>query len=173
MYNVAAYYLYLLLQPENLLGQFALYSYPQRPTHIENAGFDSYLQFSWVVFAGIICTSFALALVSYIFVYDKCSSRDSPAPALSRSTSMINRDSKSALEVIGEDSVYQFVLGKSWLAWGVAVGVIASQIGILFIFVKGAEIDITDENSDLVYSFECIRDHDACKNMSDVNWRGW
>ena len=86
---------------------------------------------------------------------------------------MINRDSKFALEVIGEDSVYQFVLGKSWLAWGVVVGVIASQIGILFIFVKGAEIDITDENSDLVYSWECIRDHDDCKNMSDVNWRGW
>ena len=44
---------------------------------------------------------------------------------------------------------------------------------MLFVFVQGAEVDLSDDNVDLIYSWKCTRDQDECRDTSDLNWRGW
>ena len=44
---------------------------------------------------------------------------------------------------------------------------------MLFVFVEGAEIDLSDDNVDLIYSWKCNRDQIDCRDTSDLDWRGW
>lgn len=77
------------------------------------------------------------------------------------------------LESIGADSVYQYFLGTNVWKWLFASAIFSAQIGALFVFVHGAEYDLSDLNSDLVYSWRCSPDKDECENNSDLDWRGW
>jgi len=42
-------------------------------------------------------------------------------------------------------------LSKSLLGWAIAIAAAVTQIWVLSIFVKAAEFDVTDDNSDFVY----------------------
>merc|ERR1712086_1224064 len=60
-----------------------------------------------------------------------------------------------------------------WQGWGVALFMLASQFWMLHIFVKASEIEMSDDNSDLTYTFKCPRDLDECRDTDDRDWRGW
>ena len=45
---------------------------------------------------------------------------------------------------IGDDSVYQFFLGTSVVGWFIFLGTIFAQMWMLFLFVQGAEIDLSN-----------------------------
>merc|ERR1712127_217787 len=75
--------------------------------------------------------------------------------------------------MIGDDSVYQFFLGKSWVGWLIVLGTIFAQMWMLSLFVLGAEIDLSNDNTDLVYTWKCSRDQNECRDMGDLTWEGW
>lgn len=82
--------------------------------------------------------------------YQIRSRRAGPLDPSEVSRDAVNRDKKYALDTIGSDSVYMFFLSNSWPGWGFALGTMAAQIGILYIFVEGAEFDLSNDISDLV-----------------------
>mmetsp|Transcript_26183 Transcript_26183/g.47517 ORF Transcript_26183/g.47517 Transcript_26183/m.47517 type:complete len:255 (-) Transcript_26183:212-976(-) len=86
---------------------------------------------------------------------------------------MSNRNTKYALDMIGDDSVYQFFLGKSLVGWVIVLCTIIAQMWMLFLFVQGAEIDLSNDNTDLVYTWKCSRDQDECRDTGDLTWQGW
>ena len=143
--------------------------YPQEKSEIQEAGFTNYVQFALVFFALIIGTSFTLAAV--VYAYDKYyKNRDLPTDSIRR-PSLIDRDEKYALESLGDGSVYQFFTpGRGW---AIVLLTLATQLGMLFIFVEAAEIDLSDDNVDLIYSWKCNRDQIDCRDTSDLDWRGW
>jgi len=49
----------------------------------------------------------------------------------------------------------------------------AAQLYMLFVFVEGAEIDLSDSAKDLVYTWKCPRDDIDCTSTSDLNGYGW
>ena len=108
-----------------------------------------------------------------MYVYDKYhKNRDLPTDSIRR-PSVIDRDEKKALERLGDGSVYQFFMGVSICGWVIVLLTLATQLGMLFIFVEGAEIDLSDDNVDLIYSWKCNRDQIDCDDTSDLDWRGW
>jgi len=90
-----------------------------------------------------------------------------------QSQQAISRNNAKAIEAIGNDSVYKFFLSKSLLGWAIALATMAIQIWILFIFVEGAEFNLTDDNSDFVYTWKCPRDKEECDNKTDLDEAGW
>jgi len=144
--------------------------YPQEESEIEEAGLGSYMSFAFVFFACIVGASCLLALSVHAF--DKYKNRDLPRASIRR-PSLTNRDVRYALETLGEGSVYQFFLGVSIFGWIIALATLAAQLGMLFVFVKGAVIDLSDDNVDLIYSWKCNRDKMDCRNTSDLDWQGW
>lgn len=134
-------------------------------TGIQQSGFANYMEFSWVYFVGVICCCVLLALLSYLQ-----NLRNSALTT--RSKAKTERDRKYALETIG-DSVYLFMLGTSIAGWSIAIVVVTIQICMLYIFVRGAEFDVQDDNVDLVYTYQCTRDSEECSNKSDLDWKGW
>ena len=97
--------------------------------------------------------------------------RDVPIRSLRRE-STLSRDDKYALSSLGAGSVYQFFLGTSIPGWIIVLLTLAVQMGMLFIFVDGAEIDLSKDNVDLVYSWKCTRDDIECSDTSDLDWKG-
>ena len=90
-----------------------------------------------------------------------------------RRVSAINRDKIFALDTIGADSVYQFFLGPNYWGWAFASLIVTSQIGMLFLFTRAAEVLFDDGKSDFVYSWRCPRNKEKCEDLYEVNWRGW
>ncbi|KAL7465997.1 hypothetical protein ACHAXS_006290, partial [Conticribra weissflogii] len=146
---------------------------PNYRTSIQSGGFSGYTQFSWVFFVAIF--GFSLLIIIASFFYDKFKIRKSSNLTNygSRRQSMKRKAKKYALDKIGENSVYRFFLGKSWWGWSVALVVMATQIWILFTFVRGAEFDLSDDNSDFVYTWMCPRDRIECDNKADLTTAGW
>ncbi|KAL7554398.1 hypothetical protein ACHAWF_017845, partial [Thalassiosira exigua] len=146
--------------------------YPQEESQIQQAGFENYIQFSFVFFAGIFALAFALALM--VYVVDRYRHRNM-SRVLRRQQSLLKvvKDKKYALETMGDDSVYQFFLGKSITGWIIVLATMACQIGMLFVFVEGSEVNLADDRVDLVYTYKCPRDQEECDNTSDLTWRGW
>mmetsp|Transcript_31713 Transcript_31713/g.57413 ORF Transcript_31713/g.57413 Transcript_31713/m.57413 type:complete len:362 (+) Transcript_31713:2278-3363(+) len=105
------------------------YCYPQEDTDIQALGFDDYVHFTWFFFACIFGITCAMAMTS--FIYDKCRIRYAPRESIRRLTEP-GRDTKYALDMIGDDSVYQFFLGKSWSGWFIVLATIFSQMWMLF-----------------------------------------
>ena len=79
----------------------------------------------------IACCAAGLAL----YIKDKYKNRALPT-SLIRQPSQSMRDQIYAWNVIGDDSVYQFLLGKSFLGWAIALVTMGLQIWMLFVFVK-------------------------------------
>ncbi len=145
---------------------------PTEQTRIQRYEFSGYTEFTWVFFISVI--GFALVVCALSFSYDKFKRRSDPvASSLARRQSMKKRATKYALDKIGQESVYRFFLGKSWVGWMVASAVMAIQIWILFTFVRGAEFDLSDDNSDFVYTWKCPRDNLECDDKADLTAAGW
>mmetsp|Transcript_10296 Transcript_10296/g.22342 ORF Transcript_10296/g.22342 Transcript_10296/m.22342 type:complete len:1541 (-) Transcript_10296:66-4688(-) len=117
-------------------------------------------------------------LVAAIIAFDKYKNRDNFTSNVVRRKSVImrekiNEDKKYALETMGNISVYKFLLTTSWVGWTIVLATMGAQIWMLFLFVKGSEIDLNEENIDLVYSWKCPRDKLECKDTADDGWQGW
>jgi hypothetical protein len=154
----------------HILGNAQGDCFPQEDNPIMKVGFTDYMQFSWVFIACLVGASFILAVA--VFAYDKYQNRDVPIRSLRRE-STLSRDDKYALSSLGAGSVYQFFLGTSIPGWIIVLLTLAVQMGMLFIFVDGAEIDLSKDNVDLVYSWKCTRDDIECSDTSDLDWKGW
>ena len=51
------------------------------------------------------------------------------------------------------------------LGWSIALTVMVAQLVMLFIFVLSSDnTDLSNDNSDLVYTFKCPPDEDVCRN---------
>ena len=84
------------------------------------------MQFSFVFLACLFGASAVLALA--VYTRDKYQNRRLPT-TLTR-TSFI-ADKKYALSTMGDDSVYKFFLGKSWVGWMIVLLVVVAQMGLL------------------------------------------
>ena len=88
----------------------------------------------------------------------------------------LERDKKYALDSIGKGSVYMFFLGNHAWGWLVALSAMAAQIGILYVFVEGAEFDLSDDISDLVSSvclYFWIVFGEICHESAHTCWNPW
>jgi len=129
------------------------------------------MQLAGVFFCCVIGASCLLALLS--FAWKAHRKNELTRGNFARRSSFSERDRKYALETLGSDSVNQFFLGTSVCGWVIVSLTIASQIGILFMFVEGAEIDLSSDSIDLVYTYKCPRDQVECTNTNDIDWKGW
>jgi len=149
--------------------------YPTKNISVQEIGYKNYLQFIWVFFVSILGASCVLHIVS--FGYGEYQKRGRQAVLTNSSDEESrgdkDRDKKYALETVGLDSVYMFFVTNSIWGWLVALATMAVQLGILFIFLEGAEFDLSDDLSDWVYTWKCPRDRDSCKDTTSVSWRGW
>ena len=107
--------------------------YPQEE-NFENVGFiENYQQLTGLFFLCLFIACCAAALTLY--VKDKYKNRALPTSSMRRPSLSI-RDQMYALDAVGDDSVYQFLLGKSRIGWMIALVTMGAQIWILFVFVK-------------------------------------
>lgn len=146
------------------------YCYPSAKTTIQEAGFGNYSILAVTFLSCIFGASCFVALISYTI--DNRITRDKRFSTLRR-MSILNRDAKYALSAIGEGSVYRFFLGTSLVGWTITLAVMGAQVGTLFLFIHAAEIVLSDDSKDLVYTWLCPRDQDQCRDTGDVDWRGW
>jgi len=150
--------------------------FPTEPTELQKSGFVGYLDFTWAFFLGLIGGCCILHLASFMYgeYQDRVRARSmNILPSALPRVADGERDNKYALDAIGNDSVYMFFLGTSWWGWGFALTTLTCQIAILYVFVLGSEFDLTNDISDLVYTFRCPKDTDSCGDTSDLDWRGW
>ena len=131
--------------------------YPTKNTSVQEIGYKNYLQFIWVFFVSILGASCVLHIAS--FGYGEYQKRGRQAVLTNSSDEESrgdkDRDKKYALETVGLDSVYMFFVTNSIWGWLVALATMAVQLGILFIFLEGAEFDLSDDLSDWV-SLVCL-----------------
>jgi len=144
--------------------------YPQEETVVQQVGFKNYVFFALALLAILLVASGVLALA--LGAYDKYRNRRVPRENI-RSPELTSRDEKYALSTIGEDSTYKFFQGKSWFGWMISLATVGVQIWMLFIFVSGAGIDVSDARSALVYTWKCPRDRVECEFTGDVTLQGW
>ena len=137
--------------------------------------FTSYKRMAWVYFLVIMGCCIVLYYVS--FFYKKCKDRtlqgasgpqDSSAAtnanhAQEELDTMTEEIDRSALQMMGEDSVYRFFLENSYWGWGVALSMVAIQLWMCFVFVNGSEFEFYNPTSDLKYLWECPRDEVECR----------
>merc|ERR1711957_281746 len=133
-------------------------------------GFEDYTDFMKVVFTAVFVITVVTTVTSSIF--DKFQNRYLPSESM-QILKLADTDSKYALEVIGDDSVYQFFLGTSWLAWFIATATMTSQLWMNFLFVEASEVDLSADRSDLAYTWKCPRDNYECNNTADLTYQGW
>ena len=107
-----------------------------------------------------------------IYAREKYRENDIPITPV-HTESFTYRDQQHAFENLGEDSVYQFFLGTSRLGWFVVVATVVVQLSIVSIFVGGSRRDLSDSNSDMVYTWKCTRDQETCFSTEGLDWRGW
>lgn len=138
--------------------------YPQEESDIQKLGFANFMYFTGAFMGGIFVACCALAFASFIY--------DVRHTINLRSFSK-DLDRKYALGTVGDDSVYSFLLGTTFIGWLIVLITICSQMWMLFVFVQGSEIDLSDDQSDLAYTLKCPRDDDECRDSSDLDWRGW
>lgn len=84
-------------------------------------------------------------------------------------------DYESALEQIGNESVYSFFVTEKDPCWKKVVAVITllTQIALLVLFIVASEAKLQDEKTEIKFSWKCPRDSDTCKNTSDLDTFGW
>ena len=127
----------------------------------------------WIHFICIaILIAISCVLALSVYAHDKYKNHKIPRGS-ARRPSVTSRDKKYALNTLGASSVYQFFLGTSIYGLAIVLLTLAAQVGMLFVFVNGAEIDLSDDNVDLIYSWKCSRDQDECHDTSDLTWKGW
>ena len=139
----------------------------KRMNDIEEAGFKSYVQLSWVLLSCILGGCLGLHLV--LFFYGRFKDHTQPiSPNPKTLAKALDRDNQCALDAIDRDSVYRFFMASYWQGWGVSLFMLALQFWMLHIFVKASEIELSNDNSDLVYTFKCPRDSDECRDTDGM-----
>lgn len=154
---------------------------PAAQTMVQRGGFDNYQDFTPVFFVSVFGFCAVLALIAYL--YREISRARARARARQQTNfsrrgqsvraSTIQRDKFLALDTIGDDSVYQFLLGNSKQGWAIALSTVALQIWVLFVFVRGAEVNLSDDRSDKAFTWLCPRDKITCEDTSDLTAEGW
>jgi len=144
--------------------------YPKQPTDVQSWGFLNYMQFTWFFILALFGIVVVIALVSTLA--DKCNNKKVLGEAIDRVDDIFLGD-KDALELIGDDSVYQFILGNSILGWFACLSTYAAQMWMLLLFVEAAEIDLDEDVADLVYTWACPRDNAECRDTGDLTYKGW
>jgi len=129
---------------------------------------ESYAHFSFIYFACIVGVS--IIVVFALFAIDRCRNVHLTEVDM---TQLTEKDRKYALDALGVDSVYQFFLSKSYVGWSIALAIVAFQIAMLCEFVKAAEVDLSNDNVDIKYTYRCPRDQVECDDTADLNWQGW
>ena len=85
-----------------------------------------------------------------------------PGPTISET---VDRDHRYAIETIGNGSAYKFFLSEKRWSWVIALAVVVAQILMLYVFVLSSDDqDLSNDNSDLVYTWKCPRDGDVCRD---------
>ena len=151
------------------LGNSLSYCEPQGNTQIQETGFNDYGHLSLWFILIIILVCFVMALGSY--VYDK--HRNYQNSSRNIRTQAKSRDDKYHLEQIGKGSVYQFFAGKSLSGWCIVLFTVGVQFWLLSFFVKGSEIELSDDKVDVVYTWKCPRDYEECFSTKALNELGW
>jgi len=142
--------------------------HPTKPSAVR-AEFISYLYFG-LAFLAIVCFA-CLALALTVRTHDRYRNRNLPQGSTLQSA-MPEIGSRTALKIIGGDSIYQFILGKSWFGWIIVLVTFGAQLWMLFVFVEGAEFSPI-KDSDVPYLWKCPPDQDTCTNTSDLGNSGW
>jgi len=146
---------------------------PTPDNMIQSIGLDTinaYVGFTSVVFLSAIGLCFVILVFSMLYERYKNMKRNERTR---KSQGEIRSEKAFAFNTIGSDSVYQFFLTKSWRGWIIAMATMGIQCWVLGIFVKGAERDLQDDASDLMYTFLCPRDQVTCENRADLTKQGW
>ena len=128
--------------------------YPKEDTRIEAIGFKNYMQFSWVFLLCIVGACVVLHLVARKV-------RNQADINFANQEVAKEREKRNALDSIGRDSVYRFLLSKNWFDWGMALVVLVLQLWLCYFFVVASEVTL-DVNSDVQYMWRCPRDRDEC-----------
>mmetsp|Transcript_11263 Transcript_11263/g.23652 ORF Transcript_11263/g.23652 Transcript_11263/m.23652 type:complete len:950 (-) Transcript_11263:56-2905(-) len=146
--------------------------YPTEETNIQKSNFSSYEEFSWVFFVSVIGFAIMIYLTSYAL--DKYKHQSKPTQSnLQRRESMKRRAKNYTVDKMGERSVYSFFLGKNWCGWMIALAILGVQLWVLFVFVIGAEQDLSDDKSDFMFTWKCFRDEEMCSNDANLDATGW
>jgi hypothetical protein len=74
--------------------------------------------------------------------------------------------------LLGEESVYSFVLANSPAEWLIFLGTAMTQVAIYLMFLQPAA-DFASENSDWQYSIRCPESDTQCEDVSTVDHYGW
>ena len=150
-----------------LVGNSQSYCHPLKETSIQQAGFENYNQLTLAFIGVIVGASCALALAA--FAYENFDNHE----ASNLNQPLTSADKDYALETLGRDSVYHFFVGKSCWGWLIVLATVAFQGWVLFFFVDGSEIDLSDDKVDVVYTWKCTRDKETCIDTKDLDGQGW
>ena len=134
---------------------------------IVQAGFDSYMHLSWVFF---LCVAGG-CIVSHILLFMYKQFKYSHQPTFTdpqESAKTLEEENRYAQEVIGEDSVYQYLLDNSLWGWCICLTSIAVQLWMGYEFILGSEYDFERSSSDLTYTWTCPRDEVDCRNTDGM-----
>ena len=146
------------------IGNSADDCYPNKTTLIQEAGFRDYTRFSLIFLSLIVVGCCILRLVS------SCYWRNTGNAQLNTSNPQdlikaIDREKEYALDLIGRDSVYRYFLSESWIGWGIALGTVAAQSALIYVFIDASEIKFSTD-VDIEYTWECPRDELQCRNTT-------
>ena len=113
----------------------------------------------WVLALGIIAVITAVLGVSGFFI------------RFLVQRNILSPSKTNALNACGEESVYSFVLTRSYAGWIVTTGTLVIQIAIFALFLNASQFD--NEISDWVYVWRCPRNTEECNSESTVGVYGW
>jgi len=145
--------------------------HPTKETLVQKGNFKNYHQFGVSFLAMLLLACFAFA--SAVFLYDKMNKSSQSLQSSVGGPSMTERDAEYALEFIGKDSVYQFILGASRVGLAIALATVAIQLWMLFVFVEATDLPFELKNNEFPYYWKCTPDQDVCTSTSDLDIRGW
>ena len=145
---------------------------PTEETIIQKSNFSSFKVFTAVFFASILGLAIALCLFSFIYETYKNRS-ESLQSSFQRRLSFRRRAKEYTFDKMGKTSVYSFFLGKSWSGWTIALAVLGVQLWVLFVYISGAEKELSNDKSDFRFTWKCFRDQEKCENDSNLDASGW
>ena len=134
---------------------------------IVEAGFDNYIQLSWVFLLSIAGGCVLTHVVLFIYKQFK-NNHDSNFNESQEYETIVEEENRYAQEAIGQDSVYRYFLGNTLSGLGISLASVAIQFWMSYEFVMGSEYDFEKSTSDLTYTWMCPRDDIVCRNTNGM-----
>jgi len=134
---------------------------------IEKFGFTTWFQFSWLLSLVLFVLFCLVAMLSYYY------QKGSFLPSDSQSDLFSDQIMLDAVETIGNDSVYSFVLSNCSCAWVIFSVTWVLQVLMDLVFIMAATLDFTNDGSQFVYAFKCPAFMDKCKDEDNSDMIGW